>query len=391
MKAASGKASILCLLLLSFTYLTYCLLTPRYINQVFGMEANFGPLGNMGKLMHSPGMEPNFGPLCNMSKLMQSPSFYHKVNWTSNFSSLSVENCTLDAIDAKTARGCLSRSSPRGIMLVGDSVTRYQYLNLIYFLVHNSWQMDGPLPNENQKKFESWDQYYKVTNQRMNGHEICDCYRKRTDGNIDPIFENRYFDDGEVKVSYRQVFGNQTRIRMHDTDLLNLSSCRHAHSCKQGLCSPGECSDSVPNATDFGTILQPGTFQSLAQSQPASDIFFNAGLWWPKNGHSGFADHHKLLIDEALRFRAAGNGARLHWKATTAARGHLRMVREVGLTQNLIGSGAFDAVFDAWALTTDIRDRAPKLMWDDAHFESAVYGWMNRALIAYICSLPPGR
>lgn len=46
-------------------------------------------------------------------------------------------------------------------------------------------------------------------------------------------------------------------------------------------------------------------------------------------------------------------------------------------------------MFDAWALTAALPARGPRAMWDGMHFRGEVYGWMNRALLAYICSLPP--
>ena len=329
---------------------------------------------------------------CNMSDLMQSENFLDNINWKNNFSKFSIGNCNLNGINAQMARRCIAQNSPRGIALIGDSLTRYQYLNLIYFLVHDTWKAnDDSLPNENEKSFQSWTQFYQITNQRMNGHEICDCYRKSTLDFLDSTMENRYFHHGDVKVSYRMVFGDQSNIRMHDTELLNVSSCGGSGCC-QGLCPPGKCSPSISPVSDFGTILQPGAFQSLAESHPASDIFFNAGLWWVREGQNGFEDHGQLLLEEARRFREAGSTARLHWKTTTAAKGRFRMAPELSLARGLTGAaGGFDAVYDAHAITADIPDAAAWLMWDDVHFDSSVYEALNRALVAYVCSLPPGR
>ena len=114
---------------------------------------------------------------CNLNQLMQREDFGSLVSW--NGTVLSIKGCDLEAIDVQKARSCIARIAPRGQSMVGDSLTRYQYLNLVDFLVHGEWNNYGDLPNENEKKFSGWNQFYEITNSRMGGHEICDCFRYR--------------------------------------------------------------------------------------------------------------------------------------------------------------------------------------------------------------------
>ena len=327
---------------------------------------------------------------CNMSELMQRKDFLNLVTWDhSNGSVLTVAGCDLNAIDVNLARRCFATAAPEGVAMVGDSLTRYQYLNLIYFLVHGVWGASGYPPNENEKKYNNWTQFYQLTNERMGGHEICDCFRNRW--NVDPIVEYRYFDDGEVRIAYRMVLGRDTPILLHDPELLNVSSCRApkcradlACRCRQGLCAPGTCSREVAPILDFGTILDKGTIQRLVEVHPASLIFFNSGLWWHGRGRNDFADHRDVLVEELLRFRQTRQAA-VHWKMTTASNMHVPP--EFAFARDVVAAGAFDGVFDTWSLTIDIARNPVGLMYDHCHFEPRVYEGLNRALIAYVCSL----
>jgi hypothetical protein len=73
----------------------------------------------------------------------------------------------------------------------------------------------------------------------------------------------------------------------------------------------------------------------------------------------------------------------MHWKSTTASQARQR---PDGFAGSLIKSGAFHGVYDTGALTADAIEHA-ELMWDGVHFMPEVYVGLNKALIAYICSL----
>jgi hypothetical protein len=317
---------------------------------------------------------------CNMSSLMQRTDFRTIVSWSLDPLSLHVGNCTLDAIDWNLAKECVARNAPRGLMMIGDSLTRYQYLNLVHFVSNGNWISDPSLPNENEKKHPSWNEFYKVTNERLNGHEICDCFR---DGSS-LTFENRYFDDGKLRISYLQVFGRDYPIVLHDTKLLNVTSCRSA-LCNQTLCSPGECSDSVLPVQNLGVLSNSGVYHHIVTSYPASEIVFNTGHWWFDGHTNKILIHVPLIIQEPLLAKKKSSDLRFHWKTTTS-----RQARDdlPEASEQLVDSGAFFGVFDARSLTAEVAGM-PELMWDPLHFEPEVYKGLNQAFLAYICSLPP--
>jgi len=211
---------------------------------------------------------------CNITNLMYQDDFKSLVNWT--VEGMSVANCDFRAITRDFARMAVSKAAPQGLVLMGDSVTRYQYLNLVHFLEHGSWYTDptGLRPSENERKFDGgWKEFYQVTNERLRGHEICDCYREND------ISEFRYYINGDVKVSYLQLFGNNTVIRVHNTSLMNISSC-YESPCVQSLCQPGYCAPTLLPIDELGTILQLETFSRLVKPLNASQVFVNLGHWW---------------------------------------------------------------------------------------------------------------
>lgn len=81
------------------------------------------------------------------------------------------------------------------IVFIGDSVTRYQYLNLAFFLERGKWPnpfftdevMSGSPCCEKSFPNFSWDLFFRETNKALNGNELCDCWRK------DLVENRRYY------------------------------------------------------------------------------------------------------------------------------------------------------------------------------------------------------
>ena len=107
---------------------------------------------------------------CNMSDLFRNPGrLAGRVRWRRDAAAegraewrVEVDGCHLGDFDAATARRCIARASPRGVMLIGDSVTRYLYLNLAHFLATGDWASPPDLPNENEKRFGNWTRFLQA-------------------------------------------------------------------------------------------------------------------------------------------------------------------------------------------------------------------------------------
>eukprot|EP00854_Cymbomonas_tetramitiformis_P028796 gene28796-35753_t len=98
---------------------------------------------------------------------------------------------------------------PSSIIFIGDSVIRYQYLSLVYFLKNRHWigRHQRPNPIEEQT-YDSWEDFYNQTSKALTPYELCDCFRVDNPENFTLPFENRYFCGPGLKVSYIQAFGD---------------------------------------------------------------------------------------------------------------------------------------------------------------------------------------
>lgn len=98
------------------------------------------------------------------------------------------------------------------VVFVGDSLSRYMYLSLVYYLKHDGreWAPRGHKLLEKVKDSspDAWNEWLAFTNQQL-GPEECDCYRYWTH----PFqwykhCENRYYhDDNNNYVSFLTKFG----------------------------------------------------------------------------------------------------------------------------------------------------------------------------------------
>ena len=342
-------------------------------------------------VMHNPTNLLDLG--CNVSHLMSLNNFSHYVKWNLDNSGapvISVLGCRLDLINQDTAREILRKRASQGIAIIGDSLSRYQYLNLVYFIEHGSWVADRNTPNEIERNFESWHEFYRITNARLNNHELCDCHRINVK---ETTIENRYYLNSGVTISYAQLFGRGEPIFFHDQALLNNSNCVDS-MCPQQLCLPGYCSPSVIPVIQMGSILHPDSLYRLVDRYRSySHIIMNAGLWWIEEGKNQFAINHlDLVLHEMAKFQMSNPIAKMHWKTTTASRLQESSwgVHEIEFARQLTKSGKFVSFFDAWTLTIQVVEQYPELLWDNLHYFPLVYKGLNIVLLAYLASLHDG-
>ncbi len=126
-----------------------------------------------------------------------------------------LETCVLKRFTAEEARVCLS---DRPMLFVGDSVMRYQYVSLVYFLHTGEWpaRRDGMRERVGdmgsvvwEGAWKNWARYYvDVPDRVFKGAEWCDCYRGALVNGTNN--ENRFYYDPAhgVKVSLVFQFGN---------------------------------------------------------------------------------------------------------------------------------------------------------------------------------------
>lgn len=112
----------------------------------------------------------------------------------------------------------------RHIVIVGDSLLRYQYLSLVYLVHYSTFYSNDERPNmvmeHSFSGVRKWVDFFEFSNQLFYPFEHCDCFR--TAGPYAPpkgsdVYENRYYrnDARNITISYLQYFGDQSMFSGH--------------------------------------------------------------------------------------------------------------------------------------------------------------------------------
>ena len=340
-------------------------------------------------------------------------------------------DCAGDAATAwsNLARRCLQ---DRHVVYVGDSVTRYGYLNLVYWLHTGAWHVPpGQDPNEFNEDRARWNEVLHTTNARLGGKEVCDCHRPFLPDSgygganfgayMDAFVENRYFFDAErnARVSLLGLYGERA-VHGHASGPLGVD-CQAAHfaagaTARGGgvgggvgaaaaaatagtrqppgcnltarACLPGACSGPWDwSGPPVGGLLEP-----LAALAPHA-IVLNIGAWdvWTDG------DKQAELAAFLRSLRARLPDTRVLWRSTTEKPAdpgsprnenalHLRQERG-GLLAMLLKEGV--AVFDA---PYDVSTQSPVSLWyDNVHPRPPMHSVVNRLVLRELCGLlaPP--
>jgi hypothetical protein len=293
----------------------------------------------------------------------------------------------------------LGRHIPRNlrIVFVGDSITRYIYLSLVYFLTHGCWVTDGDpflemkanqnfsatsTNNENKNDYSSttWNDYLNYTNMALQGTtfnkkgEECDCYRNWDKKmNWNKHVENRYYSDPDrgnyityiTKFGKNNFHGHWNATHVYDRHVLSF--------------------DRVPFAWHFATW---GGFvrDHLAKMHPKPDYFvFNSGHWKDHelrnvqvlhNLYQALNDHGIHGIYRTTTFRDDEDNYEQFKNAPT--RKHDDKVCEVFGPRH----GCHNV---SW--TADLEGTSVHYL-DSVHFRSHVYTQINLELLDLLAKLP---
>lgn len=188
----------------------------------------------------------------------------------------------------------------------------------------------------------------KGTNKRLNGHEVCDCYRKSPSsrpGNI----ENRYYHHSAsgVSVAFLQWFNEVVGWSGHDLAWLNAttkSTASPTHPNQDPLqatdlfpqpgggrppftstqtgCRAGECNGTVPLPVGGTNVSAPpphtwahdvyGLLEHIVPQLQPDYLFFNSGLWGRLPG-----PYDMERLAQAANAAVQGSGGRAIFRTTT--------------------------------------------------------------------------
>ena len=223
----------------------------------------------------------------------------------------------------------------RHILILGDSIARYQYVNLVRFLERGVWDAEEP-PGEIEVSFNTnWNWYFNVTTARNGGREICDCWRGLVNDDWKSQENHYYFNEAAgVRITYLQVHGYKNMTGHSDaymgTDCMNArwEHWRRRHVdhrivadadtlppppvCPQRGCNAGSCDIRVGPRWSYPVF--DGMVGAVQRLQP-DVVIVNSAYWelfrWP--------DQIAEVKTALRRVKAAGGSAlkRLYWRTST--------------------------------------------------------------------------
>lgn len=253
------------------------------------------------------------------------------------------------------------------IVMMGDSLTRYQYLSLVYFLSKGKWIANEDRPNLLlEKTHDSWYDFYSFTNNILQPYELCDCFRgesKQYHGAvITNTVENRYFYDPERNnsVVYLQKFGSSQTFHS-DWNVNEIEKLQANH--------PNQFLDSkelnyVFDSKNWSDIID----NYVCQLKPKPSVFLlNEGFWAVADLED--ASTRKEIIDSLKRC-----GIQSMYKTTTKPkRDNSTDIREYERDLCQMSDYCFDMSWTGM-IPSDMYE-------DEAHFIPMPYNWFNILLL----------
>lgn len=252
-------------------------------------------------------------------------------------------------------------------MFMGDSVTRYQWLALATSF-HRGTELDtAEFPSSaNEHEWPNWPTFFNGTNNRLQPHGRCDCFRSDARPFGSKITENRYFwMPGRLNLTYIQVLGQARK---------NADNYNKANKLPiVGTWAPTPPLDDERNRAGLQNKFAPkwqlnwtDTISNVVGklNPPPTVLILNCGLW-------GSPDISDLVeLNEAAKLVVP----RVIWKTTPT-----RSARSAKWVLNDVAARhTFQEVFDAAWLTSNVTK---ELYWDDLHFRATVYNHLNAVLL----------
>lgn len=330
------------------------------------------------------------------------------------------------------------------LILLGDSVTRYQYLSLAYFLRHGQWfDPDVTINNlVNSHSFhnalhpdEDWNEFFLQSNRMLYPMEVCDCLRSR---NGEILLERRYFYDSNNNnmVVYINMNGNETHPGRGYYGRLNPREI-YGNNFHNLVGLPfGVMMDTTDVSNDVGAIRwEYSTWGEVIRNHIGSlDLTFNMTTvgdeLQPANAHvilnAGLHPHDFRSMAEAQELLDSLDlvGLPGTWKTTTYAKDYIvkhqenllnfeRSETQEAMSNTVVVSGhnsSMDHVSIPNSLSPHVRKTdtsmcqalgrcfnlswmallRPSLYFDNLHYSEPVYRICNEDFLDQLGQLPTG-
>ena len=282
--------------------------------------------------------------------------------------------------------------SNKEIIFMGDSLTRYQYLNFIGFLHTGQWVSRHPHVDLEKIWGDDWTRYLKVSTLRFGGYEICDCYRhpdkpltteytkEQLQGNFVPgMKENRHYLDPVYNISVKFFFFTGFPFFVNKfpttTDFFNIDV-----SSDWWLFD----SFSVPTYDFRYDKLHPFLSDHIKPRVP-DVLLFNMGTWLESPCKAEMNKDPKSFV-ETLKMAAKIP----IWKTTTAYFTSVQQKEPYEFHSEVDNLETLDTirngnvtVFDAYQITRPLS--FDKKNYDDNfHFQPHVYTLLNKHFLSLL-------
>jgi len=257
----------------------------------------------------------------------------------------------------KLAHKAIATLKNKYLLMIGDSLTRYQYLSLVYTLRHRMPPQTTMYPNMNENTHGEWMTFFKNTNRVLAPYEDCDC--SYYDGRF---FEHRRYHDVHNNINvtylmYRGFFIEGT----NDTNSL------WAHGNKQ--------------------------FTAPKWSMSMKDYIEKAFL--PRKvdylvANTGFFEFHESVVPAEYIQWLRKLSDRVIWKTTTAVQHetptapYAERARFNKYDAEMCGTKHVHCMDTSWTMQVD----QDKDYWNSNHFNEPVYSVLNDQLIDMLRQVP---
>lgn len=264
------------------------------------------------------------------------------------------------------------------IMFIGDSLTRYQYLNLIRYLHSGRWSdpLAAKLCCENSSR--DWDDFFARVSSYFGCHHICDC--RRWPEKIGPgSQENHYYYDPDLNLTISSHLWFGVMPMLQSTYRYMPSAEEFKANCQNftvnSFTSDGRMATSIlPPRYSYSNITS--FLVDMVKPSRVDVLIVNFGHWENK--------HNDVFKTEAKVTRfcqvATSIVPLVIWKTTTARQHYWQIDDERFFSY--LDRYPMIKVFDAYNLTVDVA--YPVSMFDQLHYLSFVYRELNIALLEHL-------
>ena len=279
--------------------------------------------------------------------------------------------CRLRRPSLCEAQRCLAS---RPILVLGDSLSRYQYLSLTHFLAHGAWpdalggQPGRPSPVV-QPEHGTWTDFYRSLDDAYGGRQHCTCFR-----NDSVTVERFHFYDAASDVAVRFFYyplESSLRVglseaaeewRWNGSSRLRYTYTAHSHE-------PRFCASS-----DHASCWYPPS----VPFRPASALLANVGIWErPLTRNASYFRSISRALPSGLPLRAI-------WRLGTPRQDGGEMAAGANEAQlRAFGDASRWQVLDGFSLVN--QSGARRAHWDLWHFRPYVYEQLNAVLLNMLC------